>query len=51
MNLPQEKAHASLRFSLGHSTTEDEVRSAANIITETVARLRDKNPLWQEKGK
>ncbi len=51
MNLPQEKAHASLRFSLGHSTTEEDVRSAAKIIIETVARLREKNPLWREKGK
>jgi cysteine desulfurase len=51
MNLPQEKAHASLRFSLGHPTTEDEVRSATKIIVETVQRLREKNPLWREKGK
>ncbi len=51
MNIPQEKAHASLRFSLGHSTTEDDVRSAATIVMEIVTRLRDKNPLWREKGK
>ena len=51
MNVPQEKAHASLRFSLGHSSTEEEVRSAAKTIVDTVARLRDKNPLWREKGK
>lgn len=51
MNLPQEKAHASLRFSLGHSTTAEEIREACGIIIDTVAKLRDKNPLWREKGK
>jgi cysteine desulfurase len=49
MNLPQEKAHASLRFSLGHSTTEPEIREAAKIIIDTVSRLRENNPLWREK--
>ncbi len=51
MGLPQQKAHASLRFSLGHSTTEPEIRSAAKIIAETAARIREKNPLWQEIGR
>ena len=48
MGLPQDKAHASLRFSLGHNTTEEEIRSAAAVIIETVQRLRKTNPLWKE---
>lgn len=48
MGLPQEKAHAALRFSIGHETTEDDVRAAATVITETVARQRKTHPLWKE---
>lgn len=49
MGLPQEKAHASLRFSLGHTTAEAEVRQAAEIIADTVGRQRETNPIWREK--
>ncbi len=49
MGLPQEKAHASLRFSFGHPSTEADARNAAKIIISTVAKLRDKNPIWREK--
>lgn len=49
MGLPQEKAHGSLRFSLGHPTTEEEIKSAAKAIIATVAKLREKNPIWREK--
>jgi cysteine desulfurase len=48
MGLPQDKAHASLRFSVGHSTTEEEIKNAAAIIVETVARLRESHPLWKQ---
>lgn len=49
MGLPQEKAHASLRFSFGHTSTEAEGRNAAKIIISVVTKLREKNPIWREK--
>ncbi len=51
MGLPQEKAHSSLRFSLGHPSTEQDIRTAAKVIIETVGRVREKNPLWKEIGR
>lgn len=48
MGLPQDKAHASLRFSLGHTTTAMEIESAIGIITDTVNQLRKRHPLWNE---
>jgi len=48
MGLSQEKAHASLRFSLGHSTSESELKTAAEIIKETVSRVRESHPLWKK---
>lgn len=40
MGVPAEFAHGSVRFSLGRQTTEAEVRDAARIVAECVARLR-----------
>jgi cysteine desulfurase len=48
MGLPQDQAHASLRFSFGHGNTEKDIEPAVNIIKETVARLREKHPLWKK---
>jgi len=50
MGLPQDKAHASMRFSLGHSNTEEEIKKAAEIIVQTVSEVRATNPLWKEKA-
>jgi cysteine desulfurase len=49
MGLPPEQARASLRFSLGKQTTEEDVDFALAIIPETVARLRDLSPVWQKR--
>jgi cysteine desulfurase len=48
MGLPQDKAHASLRFSVGWDTTEADIDEALKIIPEVVARLRQTNPLWKK---
>ncbi|MFH4356378.1 MAG: IscS subfamily cysteine desulfurase, partial [Neisseriaceae bacterium] len=42
-----ELAHSSLRISFGRFTTEDEVRYAARLIKEKVAKLRNLSPLWE----
>lgn len=48
MGLPQHKAHASLRFSLGHDLEEWQIRSAVARIAESVAQVRESHPLWKE---
>jgi cysteine desulfurase len=50
MGLPQHQAHASLRFSLGHSTTESEIQQACEIIPPVVSRLRESHPMWKKAG-
>jgi cysteine desulfurase len=41
-------AHSSLRFGLGRFTTEEEIDFAVGRVRDTVERLRDNNPLWQQ---
>ncbi|MFN0118400.1 MAG: cysteine desulfurase family protein [Elusimicrobiota bacterium] len=48
IGLEKEQAHASLRFSLGHQTTEEQIREAVKIITETITKLRENHPLWKK---
>lgn len=48
MGLPQDKAHASLRFSIGHKTLKNEIDAAVELLVETTARQRETNPLWKE---
>ena len=40
MGLPETLAHGSVRFSLSRLTTENEVREAAAMVTESVQRVR-----------
>ena len=43
--LPVELAHGSLRFSLSHMNTEDEVDRIIEVVTDVVAKLRAMSPL------
>ena len=43
--LPIELAHGSLRFSLSHQNTEDEVDRIIEVVTDVVAKLRAMSPL------
>jgi cysteine desulfurase len=47
MGLRRDRAHASIRFSLGKQTTAEEVDFALSLIPETVARLRDLSPAYK----
>jgi cysteine sulfinate desulfinase/cysteine desulfurase-like protein len=40
MGVPIRRAVASVRFSLGASTTEDEIAEAAEVVPREVERLR-----------
>lgn len=47
MGLSQDQAHASIRFSLGRYTTQEEVQTAIELITRAVGQLHDESPVWQ----
>jgi cysteine desulfurase len=43
----EELAHSSIRFSVGRTTTEEEIEYAANRVIETVKKLRNLSPLYE----
>ncbi len=47
MGLSDEMAHASLRFSLGRFTTEEEVAEAIRLVKKGVEALRSVSPVWE----
>ncbi len=47
LGLGDERAHSSIRFSVGRFTTEAEVDFAAERVTAEVKRLREMSPLWE----
>ena len=48
MGLKPERARASIRFSLGKQTTEEEIDFALGVVPETVARLRAISPRYSK---
>jgi cysteine desulfurase len=46
--LPPEEARASLRFSLGRHTTEQEIEFALRVVPAAVAQLRELSPTYQK---
>jgi len=42
-----ELAHSSIRFTLGRFTTEAEIDTAVELLTQRVGKLRDMSPLWE----
>jgi cysteine desulfurase len=47
LDVNDEIAHSSLRFSFGRFTTEKEIKYATTRIKEEVKRLREMSPLWE----
>ena len=45
IGLPDDLAHASIRFGLGRWTTEEEIDYAGNAVVKAVERLREGSPL------
>lgn len=48
LGLPHEKAHGSLRLTLGESTTEEEIDYVLEKLPAVVGRMRDMSPLYEE---
>jgi cysteine desulfurase len=46
MGLPPEVARASLRFSLGKQNNPEDIQFALDLVSQTVARLRDLSPVY-----
>jgi cysteine desulfurase len=44
MGVPDDRAHASIRFGLGRFNTEEEVDHAARVVVEKATRLREMSP-------
>jgi cysteine desulfurase len=50
MGLRPEQARASIRFSLGKQTTEEDIDFALELLPETVARLRELSPVYKKQA-
>lgn len=48
IGLPHEKAHGSLRLSLGDENTEEEVDYVLETVPPIIERLRNMSPLWTD---
>jgi cysteine desulfurase len=48
MGLRPDRARASVRFSLGKQTTQEDIDFALALVPETVARLRDLSPMYKK---
>ncbi len=49
IGVPGNLAQGTVRFSLGHTNTEEEVNHAGEIIPKVIERLRSMSPLWADK--
>lgn len=47
LGLTEADAKASIRFSLGRSTTKDDIERVISVFEEKVKQLRDENPVWE----
>ncbi len=50
MGIPQQRARASIRVSLGKQTTQEDVDFAIQVIPEIVARLREISPVYKKQA-
>jgi len=47
IGLDDENAHSSIRFGIGRFNTEAEIDYVADLVAESVAKLREMSPLWE----
>ncbi|MGG7177724.1 cysteine desulfurase NifS [Clostridium paraputrificum] len=48
IGLPHEKAHGSLRLTLGDGSTEEDVEYVIKTVPPIIERLRNMSPLWED---
>ncbi len=48
MGVPHEKAHGSVRLSLSHENTEEDVDYIIEQLPAIVGKLRDMSPMWED---
>ena len=48
MGVPHEKAHGSLRLSISHDTTDEDIDYIIEKVPEIVEKLRNMSPLWED---
>lgn len=48
IGVPHERAHGSIRFTLGSQNTEEEIDKVIEVMPAIVQRMRDMSPLWEE---
>ena len=48
IGLPHEKAHGSLRITLGRYTTLEDIDYMVDVLVPAIAGLRDMSPLWED---
>jgi len=51
MGVPHEKAHGSLRLSISHETTDEDIDYIIATVPGIVEKLRNMSPLWEEINK
>lgn len=48
IGLPHEKAHGSLRITLGRETTLEDIDYMVDVLVPAIAGLREMSPLWED---
>ncbi len=48
MGVPHEKAHGSIRLSITHETTDDDIDYIIETLPPIIEKLRNMSPLWEE---
>lgn len=48
MGVPHEKAHGSLRLSISHETTDEDIDYIIDTLPGIVEKLRNMSPLWED---
>lgn len=51
IGVPHEKAHGSIRLSITHETTDEDIDYILEVLPPIIERLRNMSPLWEEIAK
>ena len=51
IGVPHERAHGSIRLSISHDTTDEDIDYIIETLPPIVARLRELSPLWEDELK